>query len=433
MNAVKRLLSKVFLRERVRMPNAFSGQIEVSLAGDPGKSEVRVEFMGHQVLLSREERESRFDLFNSGGEVRMELAGTKKRAKVRLKEVEKSETEEVRIGPVRLAIRYIPFKKKIGLEDFHLQKLIGKGTYGKVVLVRHSRSMRLYACKIIRKERTATTIESIINERKILSQINSPFVINLLAAFQTSSKVYLILPYIEGGELFVQLQRCGSFSEPRARLYICELVLAVEYLHSNGIIYRDIKPENILLDRTGHIVLCDFGMSTLAVSATTYCGTPEYIAPEIIRNEEYGESVDFYTLGVLLYEMLAGYSPFSSLDGEETEDLENRILFSEIEFPGEMSEPAADLISRLMNRNPKMRPNGPRIKRHRFFEGVDWGMVERKECSPEYIPCREGVDEDVLGATQTDSLDSSVYSETFQKQFAGFTYCPDYWEDEKEL
>lgn len=399
------------LVKKSKIPDTLIGQLKVRAGG---ATKVRIEFRGHQVSLL-EERECSFDLFKSGGDLRITVDREKRR-------VEVPETrKEVEVKGVLLTLEVIPIKKKIGLEDFHLLKLIGKGTYGKVVLVRHNRSMRLYACKIIRKETAAVNLTYLLNEKNILTQINSPFVIHLLASFQTANKVFLILPYIEGGELFIQLQKCNTFSEERARIYMCELILAVEYLHRNGIIYRDIKPENILLDRRGHVVLCDFGLSKVGESANTYCGTPEYIAPEIIRNESYNESVDYYTLGVLLYEMVVGCSPFIC---DDNEDLENKILFDEIEYPEGLSEEVVDLIGRLMHRNARMRLGGERLRRHAFFGGIDWERVERREYVPEYVPEIEAEREE--GYDGGDSVDSVVYSDTFQKQFSGFTYYGDY-------
>ncbi|XP_044520955.1 ribosomal protein S6 kinase alpha-5 isoform X6 [Gracilinanus agilis] len=282
--------------------------------------------------------------------------------------------------------------EKVGIENFELLKVLGTGAYGKVFLVRkisgHDAG-KLYAMKVLKKAtivQKAKTAEHTKTERQVLEHIRlSPFLVTLHYAFQTETKLHLILDYINGGELFTHLSQRERFTENEVQIYIGEIVLALEHLHKLGIIYRDIKLENILLDNNGHVVLTDFGLSKEFLAdeterAYSFCGTIEYMAPDIVRGGDTGhdKAVDWWSLGVLMYELLTGASPFT-VDGEKNSQAEisRRILKSEPPYPQEMSALAKDIIQHLLVKDPKKRLGcGPRdadeIKEHPFFQGYSF-------------------------------------------------------------
>jgi len=207
---------------------------------------------------------------------------------------------------------------KVTLEDFDLLKVLGKGGFGKVMLVRKKNSTDIYAMKVLKKEAVIrrNQVQHTKTETHILKQIRHPFLTRMYFAFQSEGKLYMVLNYLPGGELFYRLKREGRFSVERVRLYTAEIALGLGHLHSLDMIYRDLKPENILLDEIGHICLTDFGLSkemvTTANAARTFCGTPEYLAPEILQGIGHGKAVDWWSLGTLVFEMLTGLPPFYS-------------------------------------------------------------------------------------------------------------------------
>jgi protein-serine/threonine kinase len=229
-------------------------------------------------------------------------------------------------------------------------------------------------------------------ERKILEIIEHPFVAKLYYAFQNSEKLYLLTEYMPGGEMFYHLHKDIYFSEERTKFYISEIILALIYLHKNNIIYRDLKPENILLDEQGHIKLTDFGLSKIVNNINkdktyTICGTPEYVAPEVLLNKGYNKSADWWSLGIVLYEMLCGETPFK----EARERLDINIYYKPIYQNKLISDIAFDLISKLIQPNCEMRLgygilDSIEIKNHEFFKDINWKKVERKEIEPEYKP-----------------------------------------------
>lgn len=199
----------------------------------------------------------------------------------------------------------------ISKSDFQLIKAIGKGSFGKVLLVRRITDRRIYALKILNKAHVVerNQVEHTKTERKVLEEIHHPFLCRLRFAFQTDDKLYLGMDFCSGGPLFYHLQQNKRFNDERSRFYAAEVVSGIGYLHSKNILYRDMKPENILLDKAGHVVITDFGLAKLDVrfnSAQTICGTPEYVAPEVLLNKPYGKSIDWWSVGTLIYEMLVG-------------------------------------------------------------------------------------------------------------------------------
>uniref|UniRef100_A0A8C0FX18 non-specific serine/threonine protein kinase n=1 Tax=Chelonoidis abingdonii TaxID=106734 RepID=A0A8C0FX18_CHEAB len=296
-------------------------------------------------------------------------------------------------------------EEKVGMENFELLKVLGTGAYGKVFLVRKMTGHdmgKLYAMKVLRKAaivQKAKTTEHTRTERAVLEHVRaSPFLVTLHYAFQTGSKLHLILDYVSGGELFTHLYQRDHFKEEEVRIYAGEIVLALEHLHKLGIIYRDVKLENILLDSEGHVVLTDFGLSKEFLTEEkdrtfSFCGTIEYMAPEIIRSKSgHGKSVDWWSLGILMFELLTGASPFT-LEGEKNTQAEvsKRILKCQPPFPTVIGPVARDLLQKLLCKDPKKRlgsgPNGAQdIKAHPFFKGLDWVELAAQRVKAPFKP-----------------------------------------------
>ncbi|TPX69348.1 hypothetical protein SpCBS45565_g02581 [Spizellomyces sp. 'palustris'] len=326
--------------------------------------------------------------------------------------------------------------KSLTIDDFELLKVIGKGSFGKVMQVRKRDTNRIYAMKIIRKSHIVERAEvaHTLAERTVLAKLAHPFIVPLKFSFQTPDKLYLVLAFVNGGELFHHLQKEGKFSEDRAKFYTAELLSALECLHGYNIIYRDLKPENILLDYTGHIALCDFGLCKLNMKdgnkTNTFCGTPEYLAPELLIGQGYTKVVDWWTIGILLYEMMTGLPPFYD---ENTNEMYKKILSDELRFPDEMSSVAKDLLRQLLNRDPAKRlgANGAdEIKRHPFFADINWSRLLARKYPPPFRPNvtsavdTSNFDEEFTSEVPQDSLvePSSHLTEDVQQQFVGFSY-----------
>jgi serine/threonine protein kinase len=325
------------------------------------------------------------------------------------------------------------------LKDFNLLKVIGKGSFGKVMLVLKKDDNRIYAMKVLHKDSVIkrNQVEHTQTERNVLEYIRHPFIVTLRFAFQTKQKLYFVLDYCPGGELFFHLGRAGRFSENRGRFYAAQIVLALEYLHSKGIVYRDLKPENVLLDSEGHIALTDFGLSKEGiqdnVSAHSFCGTPEYLAPEILTREGHGRAADWWSLGALLFEMLTGMPPFYSRNRDR---LFYKILKATLRIPKFFSPAAKDLMNGLLSRDPSARlgseHDGVEIKSHPFFESIDWDKLVKKEITPPFKPLVPGLtdtrnfDQEFTSMAldsvdEGSSLRNSVASVS-EGKFAGFTF-----------
>ncbi|KAF1641723.1 UNVERIFIED_CONTAM: Serine/threonine-protein kinase akt-1, partial [Eudyptes robustus] len=287
----------------------------------------------------------------------------------------------------------------ITLNDFEFLKVLGKGTFGKVVLSRELRTNRLYAIKILKKEviLAKDELQHTMTENRVLQRCKHPFLTELTYSFQTVDRLCFVMEFAIGGDLYyhlnqeVQIKKEG-FTEDRTRFYGGEIVLALGYLHDNNIVYRDLKLENLLLDRYGHIKIADFGLCKEDIAfgdrTRTFCGTPEYLAPEVLDDNDYGRSVDWWGLGVVMYEMMCGRLPFYSKEHEKLFEL---ILSGNIRYPSKLSQEARHLLSNLLVKTPGQRlgggPNDARdIQAHPFFRNVDWEMLYRKEITPPFIP-----------------------------------------------
>lgn len=285
----------------------------------------------------------------------------------------------------------------LSVDSFDLLKVVGKGAFGKVMLVRKKEGLHhgeIFAMKILKKSHVFAKkqVDHTKSERRILRELTNPFVVRLRFAFQSEDKLYLVMDYYSGGSLFFHLRKVRFFSENRARFYAAELLLALDYLHSMHIVYRDLKLENILLDHSGHLALTDFGLSkenvTLPDGAETFCGTAEYIAPELLKGQAYGAAVDWWSFGILLYEMMTGVTPFFSRNRKQ---MFHDIVARKLTFPLSFSPDSRSLISGLLQRTPSMRlGGGPRgaeeIKSHPFFQSIDWRLLEQRGIEPPFKP-----------------------------------------------
>lgn len=287
----------------------------------------------------------------------------------------------------------------VSLADFQLKKVVGKGAFGKVMMCQKRTGEdagEIYAVKVLIKSVIAEKkqVEHTKSERRILMEISHPFIVRLRYAFQSEEKLYLVTDYYNGGSLFYHLRKSRSFPEDRARFYGAEIMLAIEHLHQHGIIYRDLKLENILMDHLGHIALTDFGLSKENVDQVfseqlkTFCGTAEYIAPELLKGFRYGAAVDWWSFGILLYEMLNLKTPFY--------DKNRKLMFHSIinqnpKMPRDFSPEAKDIIKEFLNKDAKQRLGcaegaAQEIMSHAFFAPIDFDLLVRKELEPPFRP-----------------------------------------------
>ncbi|XP_018409263.1 PREDICTED: protein kinase C iota type isoform X2 [Nanorana parkeri] len=336
----------------------------------------------------------------------------------------------------------------LGLQDFDLLRVIGRGSYAKVLLVRLKKTERIYAMKVVKKElvNDDEDIDWVQTEKHVFEQAsNHPFLVGLHSCFQTESRLFFVIEYVNGGDLMFHMQRQRKLPEEHARFYSAEISLALNYLHERGIIYRDLKLDNVLLDSEGHIKLTDYGMCKEGLrpgdTTSTFCGTPNYIAPEILRGEDYGFSVDWWALGVLMFEMMAGRSPFDivgSTDNpdQNTEDfLFQVILEKQIRIPRSLSVKAASVLKSFLNKEPKDRlgchpqTGFADIQGHQFFRNVDWDLMEQKQVVPPFKPniCGEyGLDNfDAQFTNEPVQLtpdDEDAVRKIDQSEFEGFEY-----------
>lgn len=307
----------------------------------------------------------------------------------------------------RLVLISKGYKSKRTLLDLEVKRTVGTGSFGRVLLVteKKTKPVQHWACKIISKDRVIKThqLEHTINEKNVLFCTDNKFVVKMMDYFQDRMFLYFILEFINGGEMFthIQKQKKRRFSEEQARFFSAETILAFEYLHNLDIIFRDLKPENLLIDFRGHIRVTDFGFAKRVDDKTwTMCGTPEYLAPEIIINKGYSHAVDWWAIGVLTYELRCGHSPFESRSQVE---MFKRIAVADFKFPRDFTELEQSFISGLLQvdqtkRLGSMHGGVDDIKRHRFFDGINWDKLSSQDVKSPYIP-------EVTGPGDTSNFD----------------------------
>ncbi|KAK0424276.1 hypothetical protein QR680_008586 [Steinernema hermaphroditum] len=328
------------------------------------------------------------------------------------------------------------FVHSVDANYFDLMKMLGQGSFGKVFLVRKNRGYdngELYAMKVLTKNtlKLRDRVRSKM-ERNILAQIQHPFIVRLHYAFQTDEKLYLILDFLQGGDLFTRLAKEGSFPEHEVKFYMAGLTLALEHLHSLGIVYRDLKPENILLGVDGYVKLTDFGLCKERMTAEdrthSFCGTVEYMAPEVVSRRGHSIAADWWSLGVLMFEMITGSLPFH---GEDRRDTMNQILRAKLSMPHFISPEGQSILRYLFKRNPTNRlGSGPagvmEIKTHPFFYEIDWIRLFAKTLIPPYQPridedCTFNFDPEFTKRAPRDST-AGLPSPSAYEVFRGFSY-----------
>ncbi|XP_068213701.1 serine/threonine-protein kinase Sgk2-like [Palaemon carinicauda] len=336
-------------------------------------------------------------------------------------------------------------KKSLTPNDFEFLSVVGKGSFGRVMLARYREDNKIYAVKVLNKRMIIRRNETahVLSERSVLiKMLNHPYLVQLHFAFTTPQKIFFVMDYVNGGELFFHLQKERIFAEPRARFYAAEICCALTYMHSKGIVYRDLKPENILLDTEGHIVLTDFGLckeglQTNASKTGTFCGTPEYLAPEILKKQQYSRSVDWWTLGAVLYEMMYGLPPFYSRD---TPAMYDAILNKPLKLKHTVSHKARDILQGLLQKDPRDRlgsgiRDGEDVKSHEFFKVIDWNLVNKRGISPPFTPTVNGeadtrnidpmfTKEAILGQSPASFQGLSASVQAVDHVFQGFSYAP---------
>ncbi|KAI6650752.1 aPKC [Oopsacas minuta] len=359
-----------------------------------------------------------------------------------------SSPRDERIRRVRQQPKGNPvFDSTISIDDFNILKVIGRGSYAKVLLAEQKKTSKLYAMKVVKKELLTDEedFDWVQTEKHVFEVAsNHPYLVGLHSCFQSESRLFFVIEFVRGGDLMFHMQRQRKLPEDHSRFYASEICLALNYLHERGIVYRDLKLDNVLLDEDGHIKLTDYGMCKEGLlkddTTNTFCGTPNYIAPEIIRGQSYSYSVDWWALGVLLYEMLVGRSPFDVTGhheaGDATEDLLfQMILEKTIRVPRSLSVRAANVLKGFLTKNPKERlgchpeTGFNDIKSHQFFRSIEWKQLEMREVESPFIPRTED-ERDVINfdpqftnePLEFTPVDKGVLERIDQAEFEGFEY-----------
>merc|ERR1719380_48735 len=281
--------------------------------------------------------------------------------------------------------------KQLTSADFTLGKTLGTGAFGRVRFVTHKTSGNIYALKTLKKASIIKMkqVDHIVSEKSILQTLKHPFIVNMWGSFHDQRYIYMVLEYIVGGEFFTHLRKAGRFDNEQSCFYGAQIASIFEYCHSKNIVYRDLKPENILINADGYVKLTDFGFAKVIEHRTyTLCGTPEYIAPEVLLNKGHGKPVDWWTLGILIYEMIVGQPPFCD---EEPMGIYQKILAGKIYFPKYFDKNAKALVKKLVTadlskRYGNLKAGSDDILGHSWFKGLDLKKMEAKEMTPPYKP-----------------------------------------------
>ncbi|XP_031419603.2 serine/threonine-protein kinase N1-like isoform X1 [Clupea harengus] len=305
-------------------------------------------------------------------------------------------------------------KAPLSLEDFRLIAVLGRGHFGKVLLGEYKKSGTMYAIKALKKGDILTRdeVDSLMCEKRIFETVNNlrhPFLVNLFACFQTAEHVCFVMEYTAGGDLMMHIHT-DVFTEPRAVFYAACVVLGLQFLHDHKIVYRDLKLDNLLLDTDGYVKIADFGLCKEGMGfgdrTSTFCGTPEFLAPEVLTDTSYTRAVDWWGLGVLIYEMLVGESPFP---GDDEEEVFDSIVNDEVRYPRFLSSEAIGIMRRLLRRNPDRRlgsseKDAEDVKKQPFFRNIDWEALLLRKVPPPFLPC-------IVGKEDVSNFDEEFTSE----------------------
>ncbi|KAM5256832.1 serine/threonine-protein kinase N2 isoform 2-T2 [Ctenodactylus gundi] len=333
---------------------------------------------------------------------------------------------------------------QFNLQDFRCCAVLGRGHFGKVLLAEYKHTNEMFAIKALKKGDIVARdeVDSLMCEKRIFETVNSvrhPFLVNLFACFQTKEHVCFVMEYAAGGDLMMHIHT-DVFSEPRAVFYAACVVLGLQYLHEHKIVYRDLKLDNLLLDTEGFVKIADFGLCKEGMGygdrTSTFCGTPEFLAPEVLTETSYTRAVDWWGLGVLIYEMLVGESPFP---GDDEEEVFDSIVNDEVRYPRFLSTEAISIMRRLLRRNPERRlgageKDAEDVKKHPFFRLIDWSALMDKKVKPPFVPTirgREDVsnfDDEFTSETPilTPPREPRILSEEEQEMFRDFDYIADW-------
>lgn len=329
-------------------------------------------------------------------------------------------------------------------DDFTLLKVIGQGSYGKVFLVQHKKTGLTHAMKMLKKDelKKRNQVEHTMTERRILEKIKHPFIVSLQYSFQSKEKLYFVLDYCPGGELFFYLQNIGRFKEKTACFYASNILFGIEELHRHDIIYRDLKPENVLIGYDGYAKITDFGLSKENIQgnsdAHSFCGTPEYLAPEILTKTGHGKAADWWSFGAIIYEMLVGVPPFYTKNRQK---LYQNIKSADLKLEDWLSDNAKDLLSKLLIKDPNKRLGGGEsdaedIKKHPWFANISWEDIYNKTQKPPYTPQLDSPDDvkhfcpgftkiDPYGSYEDGHLYSPPDDPNSESKWNGFSYEPE--------
>ena len=335
-------------------------------------------------------------------------------------------------------------EKPISIDDFNLIRVIGRGNFSKVLMAELKENRQMYAIKVVKKELILEDedIEWVQIEKNVFEiSSNHPFLVGLHSCFQSASRLFYVIEFVQGGDMMFHMQRKKILSEEHTRFYSAEISIALHFLHERGIIYRDLKLDNVLIGSDGHVKLTDYGMCKQGIKgndkASTFCGTPNYMAPEILRNEEYSFSVDWWALGIMMFEMMAGRSPFNIDNLEEiTEEYLFQIILTKvIRPPRSLSVKAGNILQDLLNKDPNERlgchaeKGFKEIIDHTFFSTIDWEALKLKKINPPYVPTlRDEVDlENFPNEFTTEKIEftpdkMATIEQIDQSEFRGFEY-----------